>query len=347
MTPGGERPDGSEVPDAAPAGSPGAPRRRRQVGAPASRERQRRRQAVAQRVGALHSGVVRRADLVAEGLTDHDIRAEVDRGAWQQVGTHTLCVDGRRPHDEGFLWYALWESGPRSVLDGPTALIVAGLKHWEQALVHVTVPGNASIRSLPGVKHHKVRDVGPSVGTGLRRTKTEVAVVRAAQWARTDREAATLIAMTVQQRLVSTRHLLERWTTVKASPRRRFLDVVIRDVCDGAQSINELDVGAACRRRGLPEPTRQAVRTGANGRVYLDMVWEDESVHAEVQGAQHYVGLSVVDDSARFNDLAIRSAGQISLQIPVLGWRLDPDRFLDQIEAALQEGRRRRRSGAA
>jgi hypothetical protein len=324
---------------------PQVPRRR--VGAPASRERQRQRQAIGRTLGELHAGVVRRADLIASGLTDHDIRSEVQRGVWQQVGKHTLCVTGPEPKDEGLLWYALWESGPRSVLDGPSALIAAGLKHWREGIVHVSVPGNANVRTLAFVRHHKLRDIGPSIDTGLRRTKAPVAAVRAAQWARTDREAAALLAMAVQQRLVSTQQLLERWGSIRTSRRRRFLDAVIRDVCDGAQSINELDVAAACRARGLPGPTRQAVRTSASGRVYLDLLWEEEGVHAEVQGAQHYAGLAVVDDSVRVNDLAITHVGQISLQIPVLGWRLDPDRFLDQIEAALEEGRRRRQSGAA
>lgn len=175
----------------------------------------------------------------------------------------------------------------------------------------------------------------------------EVATVRAAEWARTDREAATLVAMVVQQRLVSTTALLGRWSTVSVSRRRGFLDAVIRDVCDGAHSINELDVGQACRSRGLPEPTRQAVRTGPRGRVYLDAWWEEEKVHAEIQGAHHYEGLKVVDDSFRANDLAIRDPRTITLAIPVLGWRLYPDRYLDQIQAALAEGGRRGDSGAA
>lgn len=319
----------------------------RRVGEPASRERQRRRQRIGQRLAELHSGVVRRADLLAEGLTDHDIRAEVARGVWRQVGVHTICVDGREPAGEGRLWHALWESGPRSVLDGPSALVASGLKHWQEGLVHVSVPGNASVRSLQGIKHHKLRDLGPRLDTGLRRTKPEVAAIRAAQWARTDREAATLLAMTVQQRLVAAHHLLRRWSSTRSSRRRAFLDAVIADICDGAHSINEIDVGAACRARGLPRPTRQAVRTGARGRVYLDVLWEEEGVHAEIQGAHHYVGLAGLDDSVRANDLAITHAGQISLQIPVLGWRLDPGRFLDQIEAALAEGRRRRDRGIA
>lgn len=316
------------------------------VGAPASRERQLWRQAVGRRLAADHGGVVRRADLLAEGLTDHDVRVELARGVWHRVGRHTISVEGPEPAGEGKMWRALWESGPRSVLDGVSALQAAGLKHWQADLVEVSVPRNATIRSLPGVRHHVLRDLGPVIMVGLRRTKPEVATLRAAEWAVTDRQAATLIAMAVQQRLVSTSHLLERWESTRLSARRALLTPVIRDICDGAHSINELDVGAACRARGLPEPSRQEVRTGARGRVYLDLFWDEEGVHVEIQGAHHFVGLKVVDDSLRLNGLAIRRAATISLQIPVLGWRLHPDQFLDQIQDALEEGRRRKQGEA-
>ena len=301
-----------------------------------------RRAAVGARLAQLHGGVARRGDLLDGGLTRYDIDAQLRRGVWHSAGAHTICVDGREPRDEGLLWRALWESGPRAVLDGPTALIVAGLKHWTEELVHVSVPGNATVRPLPGVRQHKLRDVGPSIAVGLRRTRPEVAAVRAAEGARTDREAATVLAMVVQQRLVSPAALLARWTTVSVSRRRGFLAAAIRDVCDGAHSINELDVGAACRSRRLPVPTRQAVRTGPRGRVYLDAFWDEEQVHVEIQGAHHYQGLKVVDDSLRLNDLAIQDPRTITLAIPVLGWRVHPERFLDQIDAALAEGRRRR-----
>lgn len=307
-----------------------------------SAQRVARRAAAGRELALLHGGVVRRADLMAWGLSRYDIDTELRRGVWQAAGTHTICVDGREPRGEGVLWRALWESGPRSVLDGATSLAVAGLQGWTETLLHVSVPRNATIRPVPGVRHHVLRVVGPATETGLRRTRPEVATVRAAQWARTDREAATLVAMTVQQRLVSPRLLLERWATVRRSRRRTFLDAVIRDVCDGAHSINELDVASACRSRGLPEPSRQVVRTASRGRVYLDLLWDDEQVHVEVQGAHHYQGVRVVDDALRANDVAIADPCTITLHVPVLGWRICPDRYLDQIAAALAEGRRRR-----
>ncbi|MFX0537604.1 type IV toxin-antitoxin system AbiEi family antitoxin domain-containing protein [Ornithinimicrobium sp. Y1847] len=318
-------------------GSVGKPARKEGiVGKPTRKERIELRHRVGRELAARHHGVARRADLLSAGLTDHDIRAEVARGVWHRVGTHTICIEGREPSAQGRLWWALWESGPRAVLDGPTALIAAGLSTWEENFIHVSVPGNATVRQLPGVRLHRLRDLGPRITAGLRRTRPEVAVVRAAQWARTDREAATLVAMTVQRRLTSTELLLARWKGTVKSQRRDVLDEVIRDVCDGAHSITELDVGAACRRRGLPIPTRQQVRSGRNGRVYLDLWWDEFKVHVEIQGAHHMQGLAGVEDAVRSNHIAIQDHDVTTLEIPVLGWRMRQGTFLDQIEGALR-----------
>ena len=295
------------------------------------------RQEVGRHLARRHDGVVRRSDLLAAGLTDHDVRAEVDRGVWHAAGRHTICIGTDRPRGEGLLWRAIWESGPRAVLDGPSALLAAGLKHWEEPFVHVSLPRNATVTEVPGVRHHHLREIGPAIPVGLRRTKPEVAVLRGAEWARSDRAATTLVAMTVQQRLVAPSAVLRRWSETARSRRRAVLDLVIRDVCDGAHSLNELDVVRACRARGLPEPSRQQMRSTSTGTVYLDLFWDDYAVHAEVQGAHHLWGLTGVDDAVRGNAVAIGDRGVVSLQIPVLGWRLHPEVFLDQIAAALRE----------
>ena len=155
-------------------------------------------------------------------------------------------------------------------------------------MVHVTVPNHAHVRGLAGVRHHFLRQRGEGIDTGLRRTKPHVAAVRAAQWARSDRQAATLLAITVQQRLVSTKNLLEHWNSVGYSARRQVLHEVVRDICAGAESLGELDFAVECRRRHLPEPTRQAVRLGARGTVYLDVEREELRVHGGIHGVQHY-----------------------------------------------------------
>lgn len=220
--------------------------------AAARTEERARRHRIAHQVASPHAGVARICDLLAAGLTRGQIRHEIEAGVWRKVGIHTLDIDGGDPARQALWWRALWESGSRSVLDGITALQAAGLEGWAEATVHVSLPNNCRAPSLHGVRAHLVRDIGPSITTGLRRTRPAGAAIRAAQWAVSDRQAATILAMAVQQRLVATQDLLARWRTIGYSPRRAFLDLIIRDLCDGAQALSELDFATACRARDSP-----------------------------------------------------------------------------------------------
>ncbi len=125
------------------------------------------------------------------GLSKDDIRAEIEAGRWTRAGWHTVAVDPSTPQGEGRWWWAVWESGSHAVLDRATALLAAGLRHWEPAVLDVSVPNNIRPRRLPGVRMRRIRRVGDLTGAGIPRTKPSLAVVRAAQWARTDRQAAT------------------------------------------------------------------------------------------------------------------------------------------------------------
>ena len=68
-------------------------------------------------------------------------------------------------------------------------VLAAGLTGWQEEMIHVSVPVDTRVRPIDGVEHHHVRLIGDITGGALRRTKPEIAVVRAAQWARTDRQA--------------------------------------------------------------------------------------------------------------------------------------------------------------
>ena len=116
----------------------------------------------------------------------------------------------------------------------------------------------------------------------------------------------------------------------------------MRDVADGAQALGELDFARLCRLRGIPEPTRQVVRQGLRGRIYLDVAWEEHGVVAEIDGAQHRQGLAVTADNLRRNDLQI--GGEITLAIDLVGLRLETDAFLGQVKAALAVAAYRRAS---
>ncbi|WP_353353068.1 hypothetical protein [Intrasporangium sp. DVR] len=283
----------------------------------------------AQAIAEMHGGVAHRRALRAVGLTRFDVASEVAAGRWRLAGRQTVVIGTEAPRGEGVLWQALWESGSGAVLDGVSALIAAGLKGFSADCVDVTMPANNRHHQVQGVRLHRRRVVGQTITAGLPRVRPEVATLRAAGWAKSDRQAALIVCLVLQQRLVPPERILAAWTALARRPRESILGRVIRDVCDGAQSLGELDFARLCREYGLPEPSRQVVRTLPGGRVYLDVAWEDIGLVIEIDGGHHALALSPVDDALRQN--AVVLAGAAVLRIPVLGLRLAPDRFMAQV----------------
>lgn len=297
-----------------------------------SRTTRERRASAAAQLAELHDGVAHRADLRACGVTRADVRTEVAAGRWAVAGRHTVVIGRGALAGEALLWQAVWETGSGAVLDGAAALIASGLLGFTPSRIDVSLPRNSRRHDVPGVvRHHRSR-TPPVLGAGVPRVRPEWATVHTAQWAVSDRQAALLLCLPVQQRLVPAERVLRVWQGIRGGPRRAFLDAVVRDVCDGAQSLGELDFGGLCRGRGLPRPSRQVVRTLSGGRVYLDVAWEEIGLVVEIDGGHHALALNPVDDALRQNDVVL--SGERVLRIPVLGLRLTPDAFLNQLVRA-------------
>ena len=65
-----------------------------------------------------------------------------------------------------------------------------------------------------------------------------------------------------------------KWTNVVFETLRWRSFTAWREEHCSLHSLGELDFARLCRERGLPEPTRQAVCKGPDGRVFLDVRWE-------------------------------------------------------------------------
>jgi very-short-patch-repair endonuclease len=293
------------------------------------------RRAAARQLAEATDGVLSRDLLAGIGIDDRMIRREVATGRWRLHGTQTVAVHTGPLGRGALLRRAVWEVGVGiAALDGVSALHAAGLTGFDDDLVHVSVKHTAAVRAVRGVRVHKLarRVEDELVASGVPRTRPALAAVRAARWAASDRQAALLMVMPVHQRLCTGRQLLEAAETTRGRTRRRLVPVLARDIALGAQSLGELDFAHLCRSRGLPEPTRQAVRHGARGRVYLDAAWEDIGLVVEIDGAGHQLGMAVTADHLRQNDLALTD--HTVLRMDLVGLRLEERRFLDQVVSA-------------
>lgn len=90
------------------------------------------------------------------------------------------------------------------------------------------------------------------------------------------------------------------------------------------------------RRRGLPAPERQVLRKDARNRYFLDLYWPAFRLVVEIDGIHHTWAENVVGDALRQNSLALD--GDTVLRLPLLGLRVCPDEFFEQIGRALVAG---------
>lgn len=288
-------------------------------------------------LAAQQGGTVSRRQAYALGITRWQIKAKVRAGAWACIGDQTIQLGSGPTTPRGELWSAVFQGGPRAMLDGESALVAAGLQRWTATRVRVSVPRGARTRRNARFNIRQTRRWSPddlATGSSPPRTRTPVAAVRAALWASSNRAAALILSQTVQQGLARAEDLGLEMLRIRRAPRRLLLHVVVNDLLDGAMSLGEQDVTRELARRGLPLPDLQVLRRDGPRRYFLDMRWADLGVVVEVDGIHHGWAENVVADAVRQNALAL--AGDVVLRLPLLGLRLEPDTFFNQIEAALR-----------
>ena len=204
--------------------------------------------------------------------------------------------------------------------------------------IRVSVPRGARVRhrgttvDIRQTRRWEASDLAPGE---LPRTRVPVAAIRAALWARSNRQAALVLTMTVQQGLATAEQLGVEMLRIRRDKRRAFLHGVLLDLLGGVRSLGELDVVRGCRERGMPEPDKQVLRRTKSGTYYLDFRWDRWQVVVEVDGIQHTWVENTVGEALRQNSIAM--AGDTVLRLPVLGLRVCPDEFFAQIAEALPQ----------
>lgn len=291
----------------------------------------------AQRIGATQGGVVTRSQLAREGFSPAAIAANVTANRWRPLGVHCLVLHTGPLDELARHWSAVLEAGPRAYVDGDSSLVLGGLKNFEPAVLRVTVPRGARIRhreSSVDIRQTRRWSADDIDAEGVPRSRNPVAAVRAALWAKSDRQADLLVTMAVQQQLTTPADVAVALLRVRRDARRVRIGSLLLDLAGGVGSLGELDVLRGCRERGLPEPDKQVLRRTRGGVYYLDFRWSSFGVCLEVDGIQHGWVQNAVADALRHNSIALQ--GDLVLRLPVLGIRLCPEDFFAQIEGALR-----------
>lgn len=269
--------------------------------------------------------VISLARLREAGVSATTRRSHVRGERWRAIPYRGVVVD-HGPLDGRSAWRgALLSVGASARLGGVTALQAWGLEGYVENDIHVWVEKSTRKGRVDGVVLHESRRWGQedAADADLRRAKPAVAAVQAALWARTPRQAAYLLVLPVQQRLVRIDDLGEELDKVRRHSYRALLRGVLADIGDGVRSMNELDFARSCRQRGIPEPSRQTQRSSPEGRRFLDVEWTGFGIRLEVQGAGHARLLDVLSDDVRLMDLACETGSAVS--VSVLSLRVDPE----------------------
>ena len=286
-------------------------------------------------------GVLPFAELREAGLTPGYRRAMVASGRWRPVHRKGVVVGSTQTPDELAAREAVWREalvrvGPGARVGGITALRAAGLVGYHEPRVHIWVRRGDEKAPAGNVVLHETRrwDHAHAMGAGLPRSTPPVATVQAALWAVSLRQAMLCLVMPIQQRLVRAEDVSVELDRVRRHRFRKPLQAGIRDIARGAESLNELDFGVECRRRGLPEPTRQVRRRLPSGQAVLDCYWEDYGVVVEVNGAGHDALDIAMRDELRIADLQLQ--GDVVVPLSVLTLRCDPEPMFDVLAQLLR-----------
>lgn len=289
-------------------------------------------------IAADQEGVVSRRQLFDAGITRWQLRANVTGRRWRTWGRHAVALHTGPLPQRARWWVAVIEAGPRAMLDGVSALHAAGLTGIDAEVVRVSVPRGARTPRVESVVIRQTRRLKRSdlAGPGLPRVRPEIAAVRAALWARSDRQAAFFLTAAVQQGLCRPEAVAREALDVRRHRRRRLLLEVATELVAGVRALGELDFARLCRQHGLPEPERQTLRATPRGRRYLDVEWQRYGVAVEIDGVQHRDAPAVVDDALKQNDVTLGAA--VVLRVPNLGLTVAPEEFMNQVSRALVAG---------
>lgn len=266
------------------------------------------------------NAVVSVRELIEQGWTADRIRNQIRARRWQRIG-RAVIRHNAEPTGADLRRAAVIVLGPRAVRTAFTALDEWGLTGWPRPDIHVLVPRGARVTRPPQLRRrvHYTDAWSPvAIAPGRALHLPVHAGVLAASTLRNPRSACAILAATVQQRLVRPDELIETVTAATRIRHRAVLLAAARDIAQGAEALSEIDFARLCRRHGLPEPLRQAVRRDPFGRRrYLDAEWkrrDGRRVVAEVDGALHLIASRSWDDQVRQNELVI--ADDLVLRFP-------------------------------
>ncbi|TWD73169.1 putative AbiEi antitoxin of type IV toxin-antitoxin system [Kribbella amoyensis] len=302
---------------------------------------------------AQRGGWFSRADALAAGYSDADLRAHVTDGRWVRLCRGTYAEPGADPPATPWEWAvwrhmrlakAAWTSlSGRAVISHQSALLLHGadVSDLDLSRVHVTRiagPGRTTAQVCQHLSGPPMRSTvvgGVEVVTGPR------AVVDAIRLA-TYPVAVAVVDAALRQGLATAGQLREYAELVAGSPGSR---AAFRAIAFGnplAESVGESRLRLVLADLGLPEPTLQAEIRDDLGRLVgrVDFLLDQWSVVVEFDGRIKYsTGDAAVLVAEKLREDRLRDLGY---QVVRAGWSdlTQPAGFIGRLNRAIDRSRR-------
>ena len=265
--------------------------------------------------------IARRQGAVA-GIDPDTMRNRVRSGRWQRLQWGVYASFSGEPSRETMLWAALLRAGPDAVLSHHTAAERHGLIDGPSALITITVPAArhpGRWMKIPGVVIHRsdaiLRTRHPAMLPPC--TRVEDMVLDLIQVAPTFEDAYMWICRAIGRRRTTAARLREAMDGRKKMRWRGEIAIALGEADGGALSVLEYRyVRGVERPHRLPVPRRQArIRLGTGNR-YLDNLYEEYGVCAELDGTAAHPADEQWRDKRRDNANAV--SGIVTLRFGLL-----------------------------
>ena len=240
------------------------------------------------------------------GVDPETMRTRVRSGRWQRLHRGVYVAFSGDPVRETVLWASLLRAGPDAVLSHQTAAERHGLIDEPASLITITVPASkrpARVK-IPGVVIHRsdaiLRTRHPAMLPPC--TRVEDTVLDLVQVAASFGDAYAWICRAVGRRRTTADRIKTAMDTRKKMRWRRELALALGDIDEGALSLLEYRyVHRVERPHGLPVAVRQARVRQRTGNRYLDNLYTEYGVCAEVDGTAAHPAYEQWRDKRRDN----------------------------------------------
>jgi hypothetical protein len=269
-------------------------------------------------LAAFQHGLLTSRQALAGGLSRDVVRSELEQGRWQRLYTGVYAAFTGPPGRPAVLWAAVLRAGPGAMLSYHTAAEVTGLADRESSRLHVTLPAERRITSMPGVTVHlsdrAAQARHPSATPP--RTTVEETVLDLVGVARTADDAYGWATRAIGRRLTTQARLRDAMVQRTRLRWRRDLEQALAPDHGGVHSSLEYRYLRDVERpHGLPPGVRQArARRGARPE-YRDVLYEAYAVVVELDG--HIAHPADTRWSDIYRDNAAAPAGLTTLRY---GW---------------------------